>query len=91
MHMNYITTTQLRTKSTKLIEELRNNNSVSPVHRSIVVGLIQPAQPEGKPFDVESFKKLIKKLNLPKTTYAQRERIYRSHLMKKYGRGLSRH
>lgn len=41
-----------------------------------------------KPFDADKFIKLVEKLNLPKTTYAEREKIYRTHLMKKYGKGL---
>ena len=87
--MNYITTTQLRTHSSQLIDLLRKGVNVSLIHRSKIVGVIKPAPKEGKPFDVEKFKKLISGLNLPKTTDAQREKIYRSHLEKKYGKGVS--
>lgn len=86
--MRYITTTDLRTKSSQLVNILKKGGSVSLIHRSKVIGKIQPEQ-EPKPFDAKKFKKLVKGLNLPKTTYAQREKIYRKHLMEKYGQGLS--
>lgn len=86
--MNYITTTDLRTKSSQLIKSLRNGDSISLIHRSKVVGVIKPAI-EPKKFDVDAFKRAIKDLNLPKTTYEKREKIYREHLMNKYGKNLS--
>ncbi len=86
--MQYITTTDLRTKSSQLVDTLKKGTSVSLIHRSKVIGKIQPEQ-ESKPFDAKKFKKLVNSLNLPKTTYAQREKIYRKHLMEKYGQGLS--
>lgn len=85
--MQYITTTELRTKSKKLVEVLREGHSVDLIHRSRVVGEIKPKN-EPKSFDAKAFKKIVEGLNLPKTTYAERERIYRKHLMKKYGQGL---
>lgn len=86
--MNYITTTDLRTKSSELIETLKKGGSVYLIHRSKVVGEIKPRY-DAKPFDAKKFKTLVDKLNLPKTSYAQREKIYRKHLMEKYGQGLS--
>lgn len=85
--MNYITTTQLRTKSSELVNTLKRGSSVSLIHRSKVIGEIKPKK-EAKPFNAEDFKKLVDGLDLPKTTYAQREKIYRKHLMEKYGKGL---
>lgn len=86
--MQYITTTELRTKSKELIEVLLRGNSVDLIHRSKVVGEIKPKIYDPKPFDADKFLKLVEKLNLPKTTYAERERRYRAHLMKKYGKNL---
>ena len=88
-YMEYISTTGLRTKSAQLVQSLKKGTRVSLIHRSKVIGVIEPATDQLKKFDAEKFKKLVKKLNLPKTTYAQREKIYRAHLMKKYGKGLS--
>ena len=87
--MEYITTTHLRTKSSQLIQSLKKGTRVSLIHRSKVVGIIEPVTNPPKRFDADKFKQLVKSLNLPKTTYAQREKIYRAHLMKKYGKGLS--
>ena len=87
--MQYITTTELRTMSKKLVELLRNGNSVDLVHRSKIVGEIKPKTYDPKPFDPDKVAEIAKKLNLPKLSYAQRERRYRTHLMKKYGKGLS--
>lgn len=86
--MQYITTTELRTKSKKLVEILREGRSVDLIHRSKVVGEIKPKKYNPKPFDADKFLKFVEKLNLPKTTYAEREKRYRAHLMKKYGKNL---
>lgn len=87
--MEYITTTHLRTKSSQLVSALKSGKSISLVHRSQVIGEIRPVAPSAKPFDAHAFRQLVEKLNLPKTTYAQREKIYRAHLVKKYGKGIS--
>lgn len=87
--MEYITTTNLRTQSSQLINTLKKGTKVSLIHRSKVVGIIEPAIKSPKKFNAARFKKLVDKLNLPATTYAQREKIYREHLMKKYGKSLS--
>lgn len=81
--MQYITTTELRTKSKELVKTLQEGCSVDLIHRSKVIGKVEPAY-EPKPFDAKKFAQLVKNLNLPKTTYAQREKIYRSHLMKNF-------
>lgn len=91
MYMNYITTTQLRTKSRELVSVLSKGDSVSLIHRSQIIGEIKPKK-ETKPLtkkDIKELKKLAGALNLPKTSYKQREKIYREHLMEKYGQDLS--
>ena len=88
--MQYITTTELRTKSRKLVETLREGRSVNLIHRSKLVGKVEPIQ-EPKPLteeDIEEITNLAKKLNLPKLSYKERERRYRKHLMEKYGQDL---
>ena len=88
--MEYITTTNLRTQSSELVNTLKRGDEVSLIHRSKLVGIIRPVQ-QAKKFDVAAFKELISGLDLPPTTYAEREKIYRKHLMEKYGKGISRH
>lgn len=87
--MQYITTTELRTKSKKLVEVLREGQSVDLVHRSKVVGEIKPKIYDPKPFDPDRFAKFASKLNLPKLSYKERERRYRAAMIKKHGQGLS--
>lgn len=90
--MNYITTTDLRTKSSQMVADLQKGLKISLVHRSKVVGTIEPVAQPAKPLtkaDILHLQKLATKLNLPKTSYKERERIYRKHLMGKYGKGLS--
>ncbi len=87
--MQTITTTELRTKSKKLVEALREGKSVDLIHRSKVVGEIKPKIYDPKPFNPDAVAEIAKKLNLPKLSYKERDRRYRAHLMKKYGKGLS--
>lgn len=89
--MNYITTTQLRTKSSELISSLSKGESIFLVHRSKIIGEIKPKEVI-KPLtkgDIKELQKLAAELNLPKTSYKEREKKYRSHLVKKYGQSLS--
>ena len=89
--MQYITTTELRTMSKKLVDTLREGHSVNLIHRSKIVGRVEPVQ-EPKPLTkegIEKIKRLAKELNLPKLSYKERERRYRKHLIEKYGQGLS--
>lgn len=39
--------------------------------------------------DISILKVLIKDLNLPKTSYKEREKRYRKHLIDKYGKNIS--
>lgn len=87
--MNYITSTDLRTKSSQLIDSLLRGTAVSLIHRSKVVAQIQPIEETGKFFDASSFKFIINNLNLPSTTPAERKKNYNSHLLNKYGKDFS--
>ena len=88
--MNYITSTQLRTKTSEFIEMLLAGKSIQLIHRSKNLGTLNLSQNKpAKPFNSEHFLKLAKELNLPKTTYAERDKIYRKHLLDKYGHNLS--
>jgi len=83
--MHYITTTDLRTKSKELVKVLQEGHSVNLIHRSKIVGEIKPKIYDPKPFDPDSFAKIVKKLNFPKLTPKQIETRYRVAMMKKHG------
>lgn len=88
--MNYITTTQLRTNSSDLVELLMTGQSVELIHRSKVIGQIKPNTDEDpKVFSAKRIAKIVADMNLPKLSYKEREKRYRNHLMQKYGKGLS--
>ena len=89
MYMNYMTTTDLRTQSSELVEELSRGRSVTLVHRSKIIGEIIPKKTTDKTFDVKKFQEAIKTLHLPKLSRKQMEKNYREHIETKYGKGLS--
>lgn len=85
--MNYITTTQLRTDSTRLVAALRIGEKISLIHRSQIIGVISP--PENKNKTIQSTEELSDFLRLispqGKLTEGKREKTYRKHLTAKYG------
>ena len=87
--MNLITTTELRTRTSELVNFLLAGESVNLIHRSKIIGEITPAKEKGKKFNAKEFQKIVDRLNLQRLSYKQRERNYRTHLLKKYGKGLS--
>lgn len=88
--MDYITTTELRTKSKKLVEELKKGNSIPLIHRSKVVGEIKPHLTEAPPINVEEFRTFIQTIKPKKLIPRKdREKIYRARLEEKYGKGIS--
>jgi len=89
--MDTITTTNLRTQSSQLIDTLKKGGVVSLIHRSKVVGLIKP-QRETKVLtqaDIKQIKAIAQNLNLPKLSYEEREKLYRKQLLNKYGKDIS--
>ncbi len=87
--MNYLTTTQLRTKSSALVNLLLAGESVDLIHRSQIIAEIKPKKTGEKVFDAKKILELAKKMNLPKLSYKDREKRYRQHLVKKYGKSIS--
>ena len=89
--MDTITTTNLRIQSSQLIDTLKKGGVVSLIHRSKVVGLIKP-QTEARILtkaDIKQLKDDIQNFHLPKLSYEEREKLYRSQLLDKYGKGIS--
>lgn len=88
-NMQFITTTELRTKSSKVVKTLKSGGNFRLIHRSKVIGEIIPVS-EPKPFDPDAFEKFLDGLK-PKKPVARKDRnkIYRKHLENKYGKSLS--
>jgi len=89
--MNIITSTELRTKTPKVIKTLLNGGVIDIIHRSRIVGEIRPKKVGVKVFDAKKFLKITSKLNLPRLSDQELKQNYFQHLKKKYGKGLPRH
>lgn len=90
--MEYITTTQLRTRSSQLVNSISKGNTVSLVHRSKVIGRIVPDNNAAiKTINAKSLAEKVDKLGLPKLTLEEIDRRYRIAMIKKHGKGISRH
>ena len=89
--MKYISTLDLRNKSSKLIQSLKDGESTYLIYRSKVVAEIKPVKyTESKKFNYAEFKKLISTMpKMDRITRKDREKIYRKHLEEKYGKDLS--
>lgn len=89
MYMNYITTTDLRTKSTELVESLKNGKPVSLIHRSKVVGEIVPVSDKSpKTIDAKKLQGIINRLDLPRLKVHEIDRRYRKAMEQKHGKGV---
>lgn len=82
--MNYITSTELRTKTSEVMRTLQNGGSIRLIHKSKVIGEITPTPSPVKPFDSEKFLLALKGLK-PKKLIPRKDRdkIYRKHLEEK--------
>ena len=88
--MNYISTTDLRTRSSKLVDSLKQGKKISLVHRSRIIGEISPVTSDTKVFDVKRFRESLKTSNSEESlSYQKRDDVYRKHLQGKYGKNLS--
>jgi len=88
--MNYISTTDLRNKTAKLKDSLKKGESTYLVHRSKIIGVVEPYKDSVKTATLEKLKKVVSLLSTGKhITYEEREKIYREHLKEKYGKGIS--
>mgnify|MGYP001583179089 CR=1 FL=1 len=90
--MNYVTTTELRTRMTELIGALLAGESIDLIHRSKIIGEIKPQKYMSDSLTEKDIAEIIasaKKLQTPNFTDTQLENNYRKHIMKKYGKGLS--
>ena len=86
--MQTISTTELRTKSKRLVRALGEGKSVGLIHRSRLVATIQPNQQKTKVFNAKKFKKIVEELNLPYLSDKEIEKRYRKAMIKKHGKYL---
>ncbi len=88
--MNYISTTELRKKASVLKDSLRRGESVYLLHRSKVIGVVEPYIQEDKPATLKQLRKFISafssKDHIPDS---QRRELYQAHLEDKYGKSVS--
>lgn len=91
MNTQYISTTELREQSSKVVARLKLGEDMLLVHRSKVIGVIKPVTRDDKTItDISKFRKAIQALKPAKIIPRnKRESIYRKHLMEKYGKGIS--
>lgn len=89
--MNYITTTELRTKSSALVQKLLSGEEVTLIHRSKIIGEIVPKEVElKKPIDPQKFASALKKLEpKKKVSYKQLMKNYEHYMMYRHGPNLS--
>ena len=83
--------TELRTKSPELVNFLQKGISVSLIHRSHVIGVIQPTPvTTAPPITPAKFRAFLKQIK-PRRPLSdmQREHNYRRHLEDKYGKNIS--
>lgn len=88
--MQYITFTELRTKSHNLAKALEQGEEITLVRKSRVVGKIIPDKNTNiKTVSAKKLQAKIDRLNLPSLTMKEIDRRYRIAMMKKHGQGLS--
>ncbi len=87
--MEFITTTQLRTMSPQILNQLSLGRSIRLIHRSRFVGIIQPAPKNySKTINAQTSQKKIDDLSLPLLTLKEIDRRYRIAMTKKHGKYL---
>ena len=91
--MDFITTTELRTQSTNLVNTLASGKSVKLIHRSKIIGDILPKNTTTQPdFDAHDLEKAsqaaAQKFSIP-YNLETRDKLYRKRIMAKYGKSLS--
>lgn len=90
--MLYITTTQLRTKSSKLVHDLSLGQVIQLVHRSKIIGELKPKQKNSKilsQIDLKEIIQTVKAAKIPRLSDKQIATRYRNHLKKRYGKNIS--
>lgn len=91
MSTHFVTTTQLREQSSKIIAKLISGENITLIHRSKMVGVIKPLISNTRGIDdIKGFKRTLLALKseivIP---LEKRRKIYSDYLKKRYGKNLS--
>lgn len=91
MNGRFITTTELREQSSKLIQSLINGKTVNLIYRSKIIAKINPLYFEEKIIeDPKILENLFNSLKPKKIIPPKkRKQVYRKYLKQKYGKNLS--
>ena len=90
--MNLITSTELRTKTNRLVNALLRGEEVDLVHRSKIIGEITPKRSGSKPVNPRSLAKALKGLEPKrKMTFKDAVKNYEHYMIYRHGPRLSRH
>lgn len=90
MKKQIINSTGLRYQTAKVVNFLKEGGSFYLVHRSAIIGKIEPAEEQEQVFDVNKFLKTLKKLNLKeKLSDKEIKSRYLHHLKKRYAKNIS--
>ncbi len=88
--MNYLNTSDLRKKTLVLRDSLKRGESVYLLHRSKVIGIVEPYEQEPKVATLAQLRKVVALLSTgKKISYTKRKEIYLKHLTDKYGKDIS--
>lgn len=87
MNNQFITTTELREQSSKVVSSLLSGENFTLIYRSKIIGVIKPAVFKAKVIDnIGEFKRTLSSLKPKKLIpYSKREKIYREYLKKRHG------
>lgn len=87
--MQYITFTQLRTKSSNLAKALEKGEEIQLIRRSVIVGRVIPDNDSKiKTINSKKLDAKIDKLDFPRLTIKEIDRRYRAAMIKKHGQGI---
>lgn len=88
--MQYITFTELRTKTHNLAKALEKGAEIKLVRKSKIVGTIIPDKSlTVKTINAKKLQTKIDRLGFPSLTMKEIDRRYRIAMIKKHGQGLS--
>ena len=87
--MNYLSTTDLRTKSAKLRDSLKKGKRTFLLHRSKVIGVVEPYERKEFVSTEKNLKKFIESFHTGKNySYKKRNEMFQKHLEGKYGENI---